>query len=77
MDKSPEALSWQDYKNQLRGMAMYEVLPDFQVGFNSFKIRAIEQSAYDILPLQPQLQPKTSTGAKSRGYGVSFTFKLD
>lgn len=76
-NKDPVVVSWQSYKDQLRGMLAYELADDFRVGLNSFKSGPLEQATTEVLPLAPQLQPRSADVAKSRGYGVSFTLKLD
>ncbi|MCS5710792.1 hypothetical protein [Candidatus Berkiella aquae] len=75
--KDPAILSLQAYKERLRGFVAYEFSQDFRVGLNSFKAGPLEQADWEVLSLQPELQPRSPDVAKSRGYGISFTVKLD
>ncbi len=77
LNKEPVVVSWQSYKDQLRGLLAYQLSEDFRIGLNSFKAGPLEQADLDILPLVPQLQPRSLDITKSRGYGVCFTVKLD
>ncbi|MGE3319864.1 MAG: hypothetical protein AB7I18_11280 [Candidatus Berkiella sp.] len=76
-NKDPVINSWQSYKERLRGYLAYDLSDDFRIGLNSFKAGPLNSSTLEILPLAPQLQPRSSDVAKSRGYGLSFTVKLD
>ena len=76
-NKDPVVVSWQSYKDQLRGYLAYELSDDFRVGLNSFKAGPLKVEDTELLPLLPQLQTRSSDVTKSRGYGVSFTVKLD
>jgi|GEM_PF-6571376 len=74
--KDPVVISWQSYKDQLRGLLAYELTDDFRVGLNSFKAGPLEEADVALLPLEPHLQPRSADVNKSRGYGLSFTLKL-
>jgi len=76
-NKDPVINSWQSYKERLRAMVAFDLSNDCRVGLNSFKAGPLELSALEVLPLAPQLQPRSSDAIKSRGYGLSFTVKLD
>lgn len=76
-NKDPVVNSWQSYKDRLKGYLAYEMSEDFRIGLNSFKAGPLDQATFEVLPLVPQLQPRSSDVAKSRGYGLSFTVKLD
>lgn len=76
-NKDPVILSLQGYKDRLRRLVSYEFSEDFRVGLNSFKAGPLEQANLDVLPVQPELQPRSPSVVKSRGYGISFTVKLN
>jgi hypothetical protein len=76
-NNEPLIVSWQSYKEQLRGLLAYQLSEDFRVGLNSFKAGPLEQADLEVLPLVPQLQPRSLDITKSRGYGVCFTMTLD
>lgn len=77
LSKEPVVVSLQSYKEKLRGLLAYELSEDFRVGLNSFKAGPLPLADLEVLPLAPQLQPKSLEVVKSRGYGICFTVKLD